>query len=147
MGETERVRALFEIGIRQPELDVPELVWKAYIDFEISQGEFDRTRQLYERILDWSKRPRVWISYARFEAQENHSIQHARMVFSRAVEYSFIAGSKEETSLFLEEWLNMEASFGDLGDVSLVNVTSAIKMNPKCKVDILYNVYETEKEE
>ena len=27
---------------------------------------------------------------------------------------------KEETAMLLEEWLNMESSFGELGDVSLV---------------------------
>ncbi|KDP27687.1 hypothetical protein JCGZ_19726 [Jatropha curcas] len=47
---------------------MPELLWKAYIDFEISEGEYDRTRQLYERLLDWTKHLKVWVSYAKFEA-------------------------------------------------------------------------------
>jgi hypothetical protein len=31
------VRALYELAIAQPLLDMPELLWKGYIDFEISQ--------------------------------------------------------------------------------------------------------------
>lgn len=41
---------------------------QAYIDFEISEGEYERTRQLYERLLDRTKHLKVWISYAKFEA-------------------------------------------------------------------------------
>lgn len=40
---------------------------QAYIDFEISEGEYDRTRQLYERLLERTKHIKVWISYAQFE--------------------------------------------------------------------------------
>jgi crooked neck len=35
----------------QPTLDMPETLWKAYIDFEISQGEHERTRTLYRQLL------------------------------------------------------------------------------------------------
>lgn len=35
MGETERSRAVYELAIRQPVLDMPETLWKAYIDFEV----------------------------------------------------------------------------------------------------------------
>lgn len=38
MGETERSRAVFELAIRQPVLDMPETLWKAYIDFEVRDG-------------------------------------------------------------------------------------------------------------
>ncbi|XP_016646989.1 PREDICTED: transcription factor E2FB-like [Prunus mume] len=34
---------------------MPELLWKAYIDFELSEGEFERARELYERLLDRTK--------------------------------------------------------------------------------------------
>ncbi|KAK2967471.1 hypothetical protein RJ640_000628 [Escallonia rubra] len=68
LSETERARAIFELAIAQPALDMPELLWKAYIDFETSEGEFERTRQLYERLLDRTKHGKVWISYSKFEA-------------------------------------------------------------------------------
>lgn len=41
---------------------------QAYIDFEISESEYGRTRDLYERLLDRTKHLKVWISYAKFEA-------------------------------------------------------------------------------
>jgi crooked neck len=58
------------------------LCLQAYIDFEISEGEYDRTRELYERLLDRTKHLKVWISYAKFEAsameEQNLCIQNAR---------------------------------------------------------------------
>ena len=107
-------------------------MWWAYIEFEISEGEFERTRQLYERLLDCSKHVRFWISYARFEAQENHSIEHARMVFSRAAGYLKARGrSEEERNMLRQVWLDMEASFGDLGDVSLKSWIKIFKIEEK----------------
>jgi len=41
---------------------------EGYIEFEISEREHDRTRQLYERLLDRTKHLKVWVSYAKFEA-------------------------------------------------------------------------------
>ncbi len=47
---------------------MPELLWKAYIDFETEEGERDKARALYERLLALSGHVKVWISYALFEA-------------------------------------------------------------------------------
>lgn len=38
---------------------MPEVVWKAYIDFEISQEEPEKVRQLYERLLEKSMHVKV----------------------------------------------------------------------------------------
>lgn len=40
LQEDERARSIFELAISQPVLDMPELLWKAYIDFEIENGVF-----------------------------------------------------------------------------------------------------------
>ena len=48
-------------------MDIPEILWKAYIDFEVEQEEWDRVRQLYERLLEKTKHLKVWLSYAKFE--------------------------------------------------------------------------------
>lgn len=48
---------------------MPELLWKAYIDFEIEEGERDTARSLYERLIALSGHVKVWISYALFEAE------------------------------------------------------------------------------
>jgi len=67
LDDLERARAIFELAISQNVLDMPELLWKAYIDFEEEEGEYERTRKLYERLLDKTDHVKVWISYAHFE--------------------------------------------------------------------------------
>eukprot|EP00976_Prorocentrum_cordatum_P017420 350471-Prorocentrum_minimum.AAC.1 len=42
---------------------------QAYIDFELNCGERERTRQLYERLLERTRHVKVWMSYAQFEEQ------------------------------------------------------------------------------
>lgn len=64
-----RVRAIFELGVAQSALSMPELLWKAYIDFETEEGERERARALYERLVQASGHVKVWISYATFEAE------------------------------------------------------------------------------
>lgn len=63
-----RTRGIFELGVSQPQLSMPELLWKAYIDFETDEGEREKARALYERLLALSGHVKVWISYALFEA-------------------------------------------------------------------------------
>ncbi|XP_049375910.1 uncharacterized protein LOC125840966 [Solanum verrucosum] len=144
--ETERARAVFELAIDQPALDTPELLWKAYIDFEISEGEFERTRALYERLLNRTKHLKVWISYAKFEAsamesdveQKKKCLQNARDVFERASSYLRISAPelKKERGMLLEEWLNMENSFGELGDVNLVYAKLPKKLTKRRQIDM-----------
>jgi len=64
-----RARAIFELGVSQSPLSMPEVLWKAYIDFEIEEGEREAARALYERLLKLSGHVKVWISYAHFEAE------------------------------------------------------------------------------
>lgn len=52
VGESERARAIFEIAINQSSLDMPEALWKSYIDFEIEEGNHKGVRELYERLLE-----------------------------------------------------------------------------------------------
>lgn len=79
MGEVDRARAIFELAINQvgarlawlavlrialkraaqPLLDTPEVLWKAYVDFETSNEEHDRVRMLYERLLERTKHVKV----------------------------------------------------------------------------------------
>ncbi|KAG5643683.1 hypothetical protein DXG03_000516 [Asterophora parasitica] len=64
-----RTRAIFELGVSQSPLSMPELLWKSYIDFEIEEGEQETARALYERRVALSGHDKVWISYALFEAE------------------------------------------------------------------------------
>ncbi|KAL9224680.1 hypothetical protein vseg_000692 [Gypsophila vaccaria] len=150
--ETERARSIYELAIAQPTLDMPELLWKAYIEFEISKGEYENTRALYERLLDRTKHLKVWISYAKFEAtaMENSGasgipeaeaqellnekkklcLQHARRVFERAISHYRVSAPelKEERAMLLEEWLDMEKDFGELGNVASVQAKMPKKL-------------------
>ena len=69
LGDVERTRALYELAINQPKLDMPKILWKAYIDFETEQEETDKARELYCRLLDRTQHFKVWLSYAQFELQ------------------------------------------------------------------------------
>ncbi|KAG2113386.1 hypothetical protein DEU56DRAFT_761948 [Suillus clintonianus] len=43
--------AIFELGVSQASLSMPEILWK-YIDFEVDeQGDREKTRSLYERLV------------------------------------------------------------------------------------------------
>ncbi|XP_017223184.1 uncharacterized protein LOC108199742 [Daucus carota subsp. sativus] len=159
LSETDRARAIFELAIAQPALDMPELLWKAYIDFEISEGEFEKTRRLYERLLERTKHLKVWISFAKFEAsamledqdpelpeeetkqslgaQQLQCLQNARKVFESAINYFRTSAPdlKEERAMLLEEWLNLESSIGELGDVSLVRAKMPKKLKKRRLID------------
>ena len=52
LGEIDKARAIFGIGTSDAELDLPELLWKAYIDFEIGQKQMDKARDLFEKLLE-----------------------------------------------------------------------------------------------
>ena len=68
LDDTDRVRAIYEMAISNPHgLDIPEAVWKAYIDFEIEEREYEKARALYERLLNLTNHVKVWISFAEFE--------------------------------------------------------------------------------
>ena len=41
-GEIARARGVFELAVSQPVLDMPELLWKHYIDLEIGEGKISR---------------------------------------------------------------------------------------------------------
>jgi hypothetical protein len=38
---------------------MPELLWKAFIDFEIEQQEYDRARKLYSKLLKKTQHVKV----------------------------------------------------------------------------------------
>ncbi|KAH9974313.1 hypothetical protein BGW80DRAFT_1436873 [Lactifluus volemus] len=69
LADYNRARGVFELGVSQSPLSMPELLWKAYIDFEVEEGERARARALYERLAMTSGHWKVWVAYAMFEAQ------------------------------------------------------------------------------
>jgi crooked neck len=124
LDDLERTRAIFELAIGQPILDMPELLWKAYIDFEEEEGEYERTRMLYERLLERTDHVKVWISYAHFEINvpdedeeegdedeekpvSEAAKEKARKVFERALKSMKDKELKEEASSSLDTMISV----------------------------------------
>jgi crooked neck len=151
LDDVNRVRAIYELAIGNPAgLDIPEAVWKAYIDFEVSEGEYDRARSLYEKLLDRTDHIKVWISYAEFEVSipeeeepEEEEAEHVvsdaavsrgRAVFDRAYRRMKEKDLKEEVSslssvdrvsnlqrvVLLESWKQYESTYGNETQVQKV---------------------------
>lgn len=85
LGELQRARYIFEIAVAQQELDMPEHVWKAFIDFEIELAEqagepadLSSARALYGRLRQITKHVNVWISQAQFEEEHARDFRRAR---------------------------------------------------------------------
>eukprot|EP01111_Echinosteliopsis_oligospora_P009984 TRINITY_DN3023_c0_g1_i2.p1 TRINITY_DN3023_c0_g1~~TRINITY_DN3023_c0_g1_i2.p1 ORF type:complete len:681 (-),score=170.49 TRINITY_DN3023_c0_g1_i2:88-2130(-) len=125
LGETERCRAIFEMAITQPLLDMPELLWKAYIDFEISDQEYDNVRELYKRLLERTKHVKVWISLAQFE-KDIENVEGARQAYKDAFTSLKNTELKEERLMLVESWKEFETEQGDP-----VHIAEVTKMMPK----------------
>ncbi|KAG9292001.1 hypothetical protein G9A89_017900 [Geosiphon pyriformis] len=124
LGDYDRCRAIFELAVDQPVLDMPEFLWKAYIDFEFTEEEFDKTRSLYERLLRKTGHVKVWISFAQFELNADDdrkaSIIRARKVFEDAYKSLKEKELKEERVLLLESWKDFEKNQGSPETLSVV---------------------------
>jgi crooked neck len=119
LGEAERCRAIYEMAIAQPLLDMPEVLWKTYIDFEIEEHEYDRVRALFKRLLERTKHVKVWISHAQFE----HSIENtqgARDIYEQAFQALKNVEMKEERVLLIESWREFEQKNGDQHTLEMV---------------------------
>lgn len=128
LGDTERARAIFEVAVAQPVLDMPELLWKAYIDFEEEEAQepedYERPRRLYERLLAKTEHVKVWTSYAHFEinvpdfsipdsdAVAPASIARARAIFVRAHNLYKERALTEERVALLQGWKSFEDTHG-----------------------------------
>lgn len=121
LGESERCRAIFKLAVEQPALDMPELLWKGFIDFEIEEGEGDNARKLYEDLLQRTGHVKVWISFAQFEGTEiGKGVEAARAIFGRAYEQLRQEDLKEERVLLLDAWRVFEKTKGDAASVASV---------------------------
>lgn len=120
LGDVSRARAIYELAIGQPRLDMPELLWKSFIDFEVQQDETDRARELYERLLERTMHVKVWMSFAKFEmiceAEDEMNVRMARRVYERANDALRADGEKEPRVLLLEAWRDFEKEFGATED-------------------------------
>ena len=157
LDDLERVRAIFELAISQHVLDMPELLWKAYIDFEEEESEYTRVRALYERLLDKTDHVKVWISYAHFEInvpdsdQENDEEEEddeetsrpistdaklrARAIFDRAYKSMREKNLKEERVALLNAYLSFERTHGGEEDIERVEKQMPRKVKKRRRLD------------
>jgi crooked neck len=155
LDDLDRARGIFELAVNQPVLDMPELLWKAYIDFEEEEGEYARTRSLYERLLAKTEHVKVWISYAHFELnvpdadddpdaedQEDEdkplspaTIARARTIFERAYKSMKEKGLKEERVALLTAWKSFENTHGGKEDMEKVEGMMPRKVKKRRKMD------------
>ncbi|KAF2813469.1 putative cell cycle control protein [Mytilinidion resinicola] len=151
LDDLERTKAIFELAVDQPQLDMPELLWKAYIDFEEEEGEYDATRQLYERLLQKTDHVKVWISWAQFEigvpddeeeADEDEerpvseeAKARARKIFERAYKSMKEKDLKEERVALLNAWKSFEATHGTAADLEKVDAQMPRKVKKRRKLD------------
>jgi len=112
LQELERARRILELAIQQPSLDMPELIWKFYIDFEILCGEYDRARALYGRLLKRTQHVKVWISFAKFETSLG-KYKAARDIFKEGFQVLKPAELTEERVMLWEAWREFEEESGD----------------------------------
>ncbi|PSN43330.1 Protein crooked neck, partial [Blattella germanica] len=148
LGDVDRARAIYELAVNQPRLDMPELLWKAYIDFEVGLGETEKARELYERLLERTLHVKVWMSYAQFEmsAAEEESIILARRVYERANQSLRGANEKEERVLLLEAWRDFESQHGDEESVKNVmqKMPRRVKKRQRVQADDGVSLYISE---
>lgn len=114
LGDMDRARAIYELAIGQPRLDMPEVLWKSYIDFEIEQEEYEKTRELYRRLLQRTQHVKVWISYAQFELslESEDRLAKCQQIYEEANKAMRNCEEKEERLMLLESWRDLEAEFG-----------------------------------
>lgn len=136
LGDFDRARAIFELAINQPIVDMPELLWKSYIDFEDEQEEYENVRALYERLLERTQHVKVWLSFAKFEAslKSDQGNANAHSIYERADKVLKNADNSEERAVFLESWRDFEKENGDEASLDKVQRKMPRRVKKKRKV-------------
>lgn len=155
LDDLDRARAIFELAVSQHQLDMPELLWKSYIDFEEEEGEYERTRDLYERLLEKTNHVKVWISYAHFEISvpENEEEEEeeedeeteqpvseeaksrARKIFERAHKIMREKDLKDERVSLLNAWLSFERAHGSEEEIESVQKQMPRKVKKRRRLE------------
>lgn len=137
LGDVERARAIYGIAVTQPRLDMPEILWKTYIDFEIEQGETDRARELYYQLLQRTQHVKVWLSLSHFEmgVGDENSTSRARKVFEKANDKLRDTAEKEERLMLLEAWKAFEYEHGNLESQTKIEERMPRKIKKRRKIE------------
>eukprot|EP00501_MAST-03F_sp_TOSAG23-6_P000282 GSMAST32.ASY1.ANO1.288.1 assembled CDS len=97
-------RTEFENEIRRQRTHIG--TWMKYAKWEEGQEQYERSRSIYERVLDIDYRdPTIWRKYAEFEMRHK-CINHARNVWDRAVTFLPRTDKLWYKYAYMEEMLN-----------------------------------------
>uniref|UniRef100_A0AC35UCE2 TPR_REGION domain-containing protein n=1 Tax=Rhabditophanes sp. KR3021 TaxID=114890 RepID=A0AC35UCE2_9BILA len=110
LDDVERARSIYELAINYPNLEMPELVWKSYIDFECEQENDEKVRELFEALLKKTTHGKVFKTYAEFEIGVEE-FDRARAVYERANKALSESPKDERVALF-ELWKSFEKKHG-----------------------------------
>lgn len=131
VGELERARALCNLAISQDRLDMPELVWKRYIDLEVSHEEFDAARKVWHRLLNKSNHVRVFIAYSEFEAYTCQDMPLCREALEKGLRHFKAENRSDERAMVLEHWLKLEQEKGESANVEAVEKRQAKRVKKR----------------
>lgn len=138
LGDVDRVRSIYELAINQPRLNMPEVLWKSFIDFETCQCNYPAARKLYERLLSKTTHIKVWLSLAMFElsieSEDNTHVTAARDVFVKAYNFFKEQDEKDNRVLLLESWREFETKYGTEESLNIVLKKMPRKMLIRRKV-------------
>jgi len=133
LQEYDRARAIFDLAIQRSTLDMPEILWKSYIEFEIEGGEYDLARDLYKNLLQRTTHVRVWLSYAEFETSVGN-IKDAREIYKRAYDSLKDPQRVEERVQLIEKWIEFENVAGNEETRAIANKNIPEKILKKRKI-------------
>jgi len=114
VGEFERARHLCALAISQEQLDMPELVWKRFIDLNIANEHYEEARTLYARLLQKSRHIRIYKSFADFE-KDCGDIESARTIIKEGLDRYKDEQKNEERAQLLDHWIECEKDAGTTG--------------------------------
>ncbi|CAK8693276.1 unnamed protein product [Clavelina lepadiformis] len=136
LGDVDRARGIYEIAVSQPRLDMPEVLWKSYIDFELEQEERHLARKIYRRLLERTQHLKAWLSFANFETipDDDDALSRARRAYKEANQSLKQSDSKEERLMLLEAWHKFEESHGNTSTLELVSKLMPKRVKKRRKV-------------
>ncbi|CAD8136165.1 unnamed protein product [Paramecium octaurelia] len=137
LEEYERSEMIFELALQNNQMNMPETIWRAYIDNQIKLQNYEKVRELYEKLLERSKHVKIWISYAQFELSIKN-VTGFRTVMQRG-EKCYIGKPelKEERAILLEQWKDMEVEIGDEQEIKKISDKQPTKTIKKRKIKLL----------
>jgi len=133
LGDNDRAHAIFELAVKQDRLDMPEMVWKAYIEYEKNLENYDNVRNLYARLLQLTNHLKVWLSYTSFEVEVSN-FERARRVFQEANAALSIESSKEDRIALLMRWEEFEKKNGSAETLKAVQDQQPKQVKKRRKV-------------